>query len=355
MSKPNRVPKATLLLIAANLVAAFATALNPGLVEEWGYKGPALLTATVFTSLFVHANLVHLAGNMLFLAAVGPAVEFAAGALRFVTVYLAGGVAGVLAHRALSHSDGALVGASGCIAACVGYYTVRYVSLRVPIAPNVSVPVAAIAAVWLALQALGAFVKIGETGAGSAYWSHLGGLAVGLLLSLVFRAPSLANLQLGHEALDRMNRRGPYAVLAAADLHLKNHPNDPRALAEKAEAYRALGDKLEEIQTLVHLFEVQEVRELGPVILRLQELRALACITSLRRAQTADRLKAFDPSLSKILLESIANGDADDPQRPEAMLSLALLDGQSDWAARLAKEFPLHPAVEVAKSRGLIR
>lgn len=354
MSRLNRIPIATLILIATNILAAFASALNPLLIDEWGFKGPALFSWTLITSLFLHANLMHLAGNMLFLAAVGPAVEFAAGSVRFVTVYLAGGIAGVVAHLALSHSNSLLVGASGCIAACVGYYTIRYVSLRVAVAPNVSVPVSAIAALWLFLQALGAFVQIGEPSGGVAYWSHLGGVAVGVLLSLAYRAPSLGSLQLGHEALDRMNKRGPYAAIAAADLHLKNHPNDPRALAQKAEAYRALGDKLEEIETLVHLFEVQEVRELGPVILRLEELRALACITSLRRAQTADKLKAIDPGLSIILLESIANGDADDPQRPDAMLSLALLDGQTGWAARLAKEFPLHPAVEVAKSRGLI-
>lgn len=354
MSRLNRIPIATLVLIAANIVVAFAAALNPLLVDEWGYKGSSLLSWTVVSNLFVHANLMHLAGNMLFLAAVGPAVEFAAGSARFVAVYLAGGIAGVLAHRAFAHTDAALVGASGCIASCVGYYTIRYVSLRVAVAPNLSVPVAAIAALWLVLQALGAFVQIGEQTGGVAFWSHLGGVAVGVLLSLAFRAPSLANLQLGHEALDRMNRRGPYAAIAAADLHLKNHPNDPRALAQKADAYRALGDKLEEIQTLVHLFEVQDLSELEPVIRRLSELRALACITSLRRAQTADRIKASSPELSRVLLESIANGDADDPQRPEAMLGLALMDGGGSWAAKLAEEYPLHPAAEVARSRGTL-
>jgi len=342
------------VLIAINLLAAFAAILNPYLVDEWAFKGPSLLDWTLLSSLFVHANWMHLAGNMVFLAAVGPAVEFAAGAGRFAIVYLSGGVAGVLAHRVLATSDAPLVGASGCIAACVGYYTVRYVWLQVAVAPNVSVPVVAISAVWVGLQALGAFIQIGGQVGGIAYWSHLGGIAVGVLLSLVFRAPSLANLQLGHEALDRMNRRGPYAAIAAADLHLKSHPNDVRALMQKAEAYRALGDKREEIDTLVRLFDLQEPTALGEAIFRLRDLNALSCVTSLRRAQTADRLKSACPDLAKILLESIANGDPEDPQRPEAMLGLATLENGDRWAARLVAEYPLHPAVEVARSRGYI-
>ncbi len=354
MSKLNRIPIATLIFIAINIIAAFVAALNPFFVEEWGFKGGSLLSLTVISNLFIHANLLHLAGNMLFLAAVGPAVEFAAGSWRFVTVYLVGGIFGVIAHRMLSHSDAALVGASGCIAACVGYYTIRYVSLKVAVAPNVAVPVVSIAALWVVLQALGAFVQIGAQSTGIAYWPHLGGIAVGVLLSLVFRAPSLANLQLGHEALDRMNQRGPYAAIAAANQHLKTHPNDTLALTQKAEACRTMGDKREEIETLVHLFEVQTPNQLEPIVNRLKELHALTCITSLRRAQTSDKLKADLPSVYVTLLESIANGDQDDPQRPDAMLSLAMLDGGEKWALALIDEYPLHPASEVAKSRGLI-
>ena len=83
-SGTRRVPVLTLLLIAANMVAAFALFVYPDFAVELGFRPnhPSLVGA--ITGLFLHANLFHLLGNMVFLAAVGAAVEGGA-ARQFAT------------------------------------------------------------------------------------------------------------------------------------------------------------------------------------------------------------------------------------------------------------------------------
>ncbi|HWA84363.1 MAG TPA: rhomboid family intramembrane serine protease, partial [Fimbriimonadaceae bacterium] len=133
MSERGRLPIATLILIVANIVAAFAMVWQPDLIYDFGFNPVRPTFESVFASMFVHANLFHLFANMLFLAAVGATVELATGTLRFVAVYLVSGLAGVglhflLAVRNISEPH-PLVGASGCIAGCAAYYGIRYLRL----------------------------------------------------------------------------------------------------------------------------------------------------------------------------------------------------------------------------------
>ena len=72
----------------------------------------------------------------------------------------------------------------------------------------------------------------------------------------------------------------------------------------------------------------------------------------------ADRLKGSDPDTARLLLDSVVAGDADDPQRPDAMLALAALErAQQPQRAEallceLGEAYPMHPAAELARSRG---
>ena len=72
----------TLILIVANLLAAFAVLGIPDLITKLGFHSDAPAVRSALTSLFIHANVVHLLGNMVFLAAVGAAVEMASGSVR---------------------------------------------------------------------------------------------------------------------------------------------------------------------------------------------------------------------------------------------------------------------------------
>ena len=83
MIEKSRLPIITLILIIANLFASFAVAFDPELVMDFGFNPRRPSFLTIFSGLFLHQNLLHLLGNMVFLAAVGAAVELATGSLQF--------------------------------------------------------------------------------------------------------------------------------------------------------------------------------------------------------------------------------------------------------------------------------
>lgn len=345
MSRPHRVPVATLLIIGANLAAAFAQALAPAAVEAWVPGQAGWLSA-----MFLHRDLLHLASNLVFLAAVGPAVEFAAGSPRLIAVYLGGGSVGYALHDLLVRTQEPLVGASASVAALLGCYALRYSSLRVPILPGRGVPLGWIAALWVVLQGLGSL----NQREGPSFWSHLGGFATGLALGLTFRLPRLAEVQLGHEALERLNERGPFAVLQAAQEMLRRHPGDPKALRRLAEAAHSLGDREEEKGAWLQLLNVLPEALQAEPLRRLADLHALSELPSLRRMMLADRFAETDAEVARLLWQSVAEGPQDDPQVPEALFSLALREQGGPWLRRLAAEFPVHPVTDRARMRGML-
>lgn len=356
------VPWLAISLIAANLVAAFWATLDPTVIERLGLRPSHITVTTLFASPFLHVNLLHLLGNMVFLAACGPSVEVTAQAWRFGIVYAVGGVAGALAHALMAGpgSTQPLVGASGCVAAVIGYFAVQHHAMKVPLAPRVQAPLTAIVAAWVVLQALGAFVSVGESQGGVAFWAHLGGLLAGLLLSVIFRVPRLSQIQAGHDLMTEMSDRSPAAALAAAERHLARHPGDTRAMHEVAEAHRALGDTTKETEALRAILlggGPERVR----ATTRLAEIGGLQSIPSMERARLAESLKSMHPEAAIVLLASLVCGPSDDPQRPDALLALATLqapvdpDGADTLVRRLLDEYPMHPAADVARARGLGR
>jgi len=156
-----------------------------------GVSGPPPWV-TVFTAMFMHASILHLAGNMMFLWIFGNTVEDSMGRIRFVIFYLLGGVAALALLVAVSPDATApTVGASGAIAAVLGGYIVLYPRGRVLTLVLIifffgviEVPATVMLAVWFIMQAIFAAVGLTDpTGAGGgvAYLAHIGGFAFGLL------------------------------------------------------------------------------------------------------------------------------------------------------------------------------
>lgn len=358
--KPNRsrIPTVTLLLIGANIAAAWLATLFPDLVDRYSFHpGSPGFRSTLF-SLFLHQNVAHLLGNMVFLAAVGSAVELAAGAFRFLTVYLLSGLLGVLAHFAFAGPGGpALIGASGCVAGCATYYAARYFNLQVALLPGRSVSVGAMIGVWVALQALGSILAFEGRQPAVSYWAHLGGALAGALLALIFRAPELGELKIAHEVLARMNERSPGAAIAAAERHLKTHPGDINALESLLLAAGKIGDREMEAKALFSLIEVRPKESL--YYLRLAEIGRLRDLAPSRRALLADQMKPESLAVAEALLLSLVEEPVEEPERPQAMLALAELKGSTDaaLAARILKQlettYPMSPEVEIARRRGL--
>jgi membrane associated rhomboid family serine protease len=151
---------------------------------------------TGLTSMFLHANLLHLAGNMLFLFIFGDNVEDAMGRLRFIAFYVLGGLV-ALALQTLVDPGSTVptIGASGAIAAVLGGYIVLYPRARVLTVvliifffTVVELPALAVLGIWFAEQAVLGAAGLADPvgGGGVAYFAHVGGFAFGLLLIRAF-------------------------------------------------------------------------------------------------------------------------------------------------------------------------
>lgn len=363
MNDKARVPWLSLVLIGLNMAAAFVLFFNAELAFEFGFRPTVPKLAAAVVSPFLHLNLIHLLGNMVFLAAVGPVVEFAAGRVKFLAVYLGGALAGIAAHALFVSQfdrDRPLIGASAAIAGCIGYTVVRYMNVRVPLAPRLSVPIWSIASLWVVLQGVGAMVRVGEEGGGTAFWSHLGGFLAGLLLAVVFRAPQEQRQLQDRGLLEAMNDRSPGAAAHAAEKVLRSSPTDLVALRAKAEAHHDMHEVEAEIETRLRIVDLCPEAEWGAEVERLIACGGAERLSIRRRAQLAEAIKADNPDAAAGLFESILSLPDTEPQRPDALLGLAILkrDTQPDTAARLlqelAEKYGFHGAATVARARGLI-
>jgi membrane associated rhomboid family serine protease len=150
----------------------------------------ASVLATLISSMFLHASVLHVAGNMLYLFIFGPAVEERLGHLRFLAFYLIGGIVAGLATIAMApESQVAVIGASGAIAGVLGAYLVLFPGARITtILPIfvflqfVRIPAIFYLLLWFATQ-LYAGLASGATGplvVGVAWWAHVGGFLFGV-------------------------------------------------------------------------------------------------------------------------------------------------------------------------------
>ena len=212
----RRAPIATVTLILVEVLAYIAIARLPApegvaLVSRWALV-PARLTPLLAgelgalaevprlaTSLFLHAGLLHLLGNMLFLWVFGRAVESAMGPARFVGFFLlCGAIAGAVHALMNPTSTVPTVGASGAISGLLGAYLalhprakVRSLVVLVVVPLVVDVPAALWLLAWLALQLLEGARAMSAAPRGSAmgvaWFAHVGGFVAGLVLHRFFR------------------------------------------------------------------------------------------------------------------------------------------------------------------------
>lgn len=147
--------------------------------------------ATIFSSMFLHGDLLHLAGNMLYLWVFADNVEDAMGPIRFLLFYLLCGMAAAAAQVALMpDSTVPMVGASGAIAGVLGAYLILYPGAQVLtlvflfiFVRMMYLPAVLMLGIWFLVQVLSAG---GATEAGVAWYAHIGGFAAGVLTIYLF-------------------------------------------------------------------------------------------------------------------------------------------------------------------------
>jgi membrane associated rhomboid family serine protease len=155
---------------------------------------------TIFSAMFMHGSLLHIAGNMLFLWIFGNNIEDSMGRVKYLIFYFLGGIAATLAQFALDPN--AVVpnlGASGAIAAVLGGYALLYPRARVVtlifiifFITLVELPALLVLGAWFVLQVLDASSQpVG--GGGVAVWAHIGGFVFGLIAIKLFASRYDAN------------------------------------------------------------------------------------------------------------------------------------------------------------------
>jgi membrane associated rhomboid family serine protease len=148
---------------------------------------------TLFTSMFMHGGLAHIAGNMLYLWIFGDNVEEVLGHGRYLVVYLACGLAASLSHIALA-PDSLIpsLGASGAIAGVMGMYVVWFPRNQVRVLALRTItwmPALLVIGLWIVLQlflGMGSLSTAGTQG-GVAYAAHVGGAAAGIVFGVVYK------------------------------------------------------------------------------------------------------------------------------------------------------------------------
>ena len=160
---------------------------------------PGSVYLTLFTSMFMHGGIAHIAGNMLFLWIFGDNIEDRLGHIRYVIFYLLCGIIASLAHvfatAAFASDPSALLvpslGASGAISGVLGGYILLHPSKQVTVFLFrflTQVPAWVAIGIWFAFQLVSGLGMLGggSQQGGVAYAAHIGGFVAGLVLIKLF-------------------------------------------------------------------------------------------------------------------------------------------------------------------------
>lgn len=201
------IPVVTVGLIIINLLIflyelSLGNALQPFITQY--AMTPALLSQgknyfTVFTAMFLHGGFVHVGGNMLYLWIFGNNVEDTLGHAGFGAFYLLAGIGGAIGH--LLSAPGSQVpslGASGAIAGVLAAYIFlfpgAYVVTVLPLFIFIRIirlPALLVIGFWIVIQFLNGVASVvaqpttTEMAGGVAWFAHIGGFVVGLVLILL--------------------------------------------------------------------------------------------------------------------------------------------------------------------------
>jgi membrane associated rhomboid family serine protease len=172
---------------------------------------PAWLT--IFTAMFLHANFLHIAGNMLFLWIFGNNVEDAFGKMKFLIFYVFCGFMAAIAQIAIG-PDSVIptLGASGAIAGVLGAYIVMYPDAKVLTLFTVGLiflrEISAfwVLGIWIVIQVFEGFTSLtGPQQGGVAFFAHIGGFLVGLLITVLIGGRDLAAKQRVYSRYNQTN------------------------------------------------------------------------------------------------------------------------------------------------------
>jgi membrane associated rhomboid family serine protease len=191
----SKVAVFSYLIIAVNVIVFLQSLSDPDaynrLIQNYGLVPYDIMRGvnlkSLVTSMFLHADIIHLGLNMLFLLVSGDAVERELGNFRFLGLYLAFGIVAGLFHSYLnSTSTIPTIGASGAIfgvlAAFVVLFPFRWLLKLFGFIP---IPMPAIIFVFITILTETVYVSSGII-ENVAHTAHVGGFLAGIFLTLLF-------------------------------------------------------------------------------------------------------------------------------------------------------------------------
>lgn len=186
-------------------------------IRSWGFVPGQVLSAlerlpaswnspdllTIATSLFVHGDWLHLAGNLAYLWVFGITVERALGHLGMALSFLVlGAVANLILAWQMGDAQTPVIGASGGVSALIGIYLglfpVSRMGLWLPLGLYLQfarVPAILVIGSWFTLQLI--YTVFGSPDGAVAWWAHVAGFVAGVVVAVVLRPfPGLVDLSL---------------------------------------------------------------------------------------------------------------------------------------------------------------
>jgi membrane associated rhomboid family serine protease len=203
----ERFPFFTIALIVLNVLVfllglffnpqriAFNYGAVPAALISFQPSGPLHPLLTVFTSMFLHGGIFHLAGNMLYLWIFGNNIEDRLGYPRFLIFYFITGMVGAYAHAiTVPHSTVPMIGASGAISGILGAYLLLYPRAQVYtvvffgfFVRVIRLPALIVIGFWAIIQVVSGISAGNVVGGGGVAWfAHLGGFVFGLAAVKLF-------------------------------------------------------------------------------------------------------------------------------------------------------------------------
>jgi membrane associated rhomboid family serine protease len=146
----------------------------------------------LLTSMFLHAGIAHILGNMLFLWIFGDNVEDFYGHFTYLVFYLVCGIGAGLLHILFNwNSMLPSLGASGAISGVMGAYLILYPKSRILTLVFIfliPIPAVVILVLWFFLQFASGVSSLGMAPSGGvAWWAHVGGFLLGMGITSLAR------------------------------------------------------------------------------------------------------------------------------------------------------------------------
>lgn len=256
-------------------------------VLEYGFRPAEASLLTLFSAMFLHANFMHLFGNMLFLWIYGDNVEHRLGRIGYLVAYLTTGIASTAFFSLFTlGSQVPMIGASGAISGVLGLYFIWFKRNQIkvfifffPFIMNTfMVPARLVLGFYLIIDNLFPFLMNSAGGGGVAYGAHIGGFLAGMVIAFGLdwmpgmrkvqklreapvqeapRQPAVEPDQTPGQAIAAYLRQGDYA---GATRHYFSLDSREERLSMNADVVLSLGEYLlgtrayEEAQTLFRRF-----------------------------------------------------------------------------------------------------